>query len=263
MRRPELTLVKLAIDPPRATLTLNDPARRNALGREMFAQLARAFEALSGVDDVQIVLLRGEGKSFCAGFDLDAAVNDMESPTSAMPLLEQFIRELSALNRAIRRLPQVVVAAVQGHALAGGCAMLSACDFVVAAPDATLGYPVHRIGVSPAVTLPLLRQAMGDGRARELVLGGELIDGREAHRRGLATHLSDSAESLLIEAQDLCERLAQKGPKALRATKQWLNELDGSSRDEAFDATAAASAGLVKGEEGRQMLRAAWAARKR
>jgi methylglutaconyl-CoA hydratase len=242
--------------PPVATIALNDAARRNAMGLAMFDGLQRAVDALSRREDVHVVLLRGEGRSFCAGFDLAAAVEQAD-------LMAEFIHRLSRLNRSIRRLPQAVVAAVRGHALAGGCAVLSACDFVIAAPDATLGYPVHRIGVSPAVTLPLLRLAMGDGAARGLALGGELISGVEAKRVGLATHVAASAETVEDEAQALCDRLAKKGPQALRATKAWLNELDGSGDDRAFDLTAEASARLTSSEDAQRMLRAAWAARAR
>src|SRR5690606_12641741 len=115
-----------------------------------FEALERRVHAIASDSSARVVLLTGAGHAFCAGFDLGAAV---EQPA----LMAHFIQRLSDINRSIRRLPQVVVAAVQGAAIAGGCAILSACDFVVVCPDATLGYPVHRIGVSPAVTLPLLR----------------------------------------------------------------------------------------------------------
>ena len=166
------------------------------------------------------------------------------------------------MNRALRRLPQVVVAAVQGAALAGGCALLSACDFVFVAPDATLGYPVHRIGVSPAVTIPTLRLAAGDGPARALLMSGRLIDGREAVRIGLASHLAESSATLHDEATAFCRALAEKGPNALRATKAWLNELDGSLDDAPFDRAAIASASLADGDEAVAMLRAFWSKRK-
>jgi enoyl-CoA hydratase/carnithine racemase len=246
-----------------ATITLNDPARRNALGMAMFDAIQPLIASIAGHDEIHVVLLQGEGKSFCAGFDLAAAVDDAghRSDTGDVSLMAEFINRLSRLNRSIRRLPQVVIVAVQGHALAGGCALLSACDCVVVAPDATLGYPVHRIGVSPAVTLPLLRLAMGDGAARALVMSGELIDGREAKRRGLATHLAESGDSLTAQARALCASLVTKGPKAIRATKAWLNELDGSLDDRRFDVTADASASLAAGDEAATLLREFWSRR--
>ena len=109
-------LVKTAVEFGVPTVCLNDPGRRNALGTAMFDALDRAIAALGSgsVDgDPAVVLLRGAGAGFCAGFDLAEAVED---PTR----MAAFIRRLSHLNRSIRRLPHVVVAAVQGAALAGG-----------------------------------------------------------------------------------------------------------------------------------------------
>ncbi len=229
-------------------VVLNDPQRRNALGLTMFDALDAALANAANDQNASTILLRGEGPAFCAGFDMVAAAADSE-------LVSQFIVRLSAVNRTIRRSPQVVVAAVQGAAIAGGCAVVSACDFVVVSPEATLGYPVHRLGVSPAVTIPTLSKAIGFGAARELLMSGQLIDGREAHRRGLATHLAKSNESVLEEARVFCEILRGKGRHALRVTKQWINELDGSLEDQAFDGCARASAMLASEDEAKQMLR--------
>lgn len=230
-----------------SVIALNDPARRNALGIAMFDALEAALSDLPARDDVHVVLLRGEGGVFCAGFDLAAAVDDPA-------LMAAFIMRLSRLNRSLRRLPQIVVAEVRGAAIAGGCAILSACDFVFAARDAKFGYPVHRIGVSPAVTIPTLQQAIGPGAARSLLMSGELIDASEAHRIGLVTHVSDSPEAVSIDAMNHCRALATKGTHALRVTKQWLNELDGSLDDAAFNGPANASTAMTETQEARDML---------
>jgi len=238
-----------------ATIALNDPRKRNALSMAMFDALDGAVSRVrDDAGDIRAVLLRGEGKAFCAGFDLAAAVDD----PSLMP---SYIRRLSSLNRSIRRLPMPVVAAVRGAAIAGGCAMLSACDFVVAAPDAKLGYPVHRIGISPAVTLPTLMPMIGDGQARALVMSGELIDGREAHRIGLASHLAESPESVDAAARELAASIAAKPPVGVRTTKQWLNELDGSLDDARFDPPAEDSAARAGDQEASDLLRKAWSTR--
>jgi enoyl-CoA hydratase/carnithine racemase len=122
---------------------------------------------------------------------------------------------------------------------------------------------VHRIGVSPAVTLPALMASAGPGRAREVTMGGALVDGAEAVRMGLATRCAASAEALPAEARVLCEALARKGPHALRATKAWLNELDGTRGGARFEHAAAASAAAADGDEFATLLRAFWAARER
>jgi methylglutaconyl-CoA hydratase len=241
--------------PPIATIALNDPSKRNALSLAMFDALDEALAELARDDAIHTVLLRGEGPAFCAGFDMGAAVDDPQ-------LLPQFILRLSALNRALRRMPQVVVAEVHGAAIAGGCAILSACDFVFVAPDAKLGYPVHAMGISPAVAVPTLRLALGDGATRALLMAGDLISGVEAHRRGLATHVADSSASVHDRANAHCHALAQKGPQALRTTKAWLNELDGSAGDEPFDRPAKDSAAAARATEAQELLAAFWLKRK-
>ncbi len=232
-----------------ANIALNDPAKRNALGLEMFDALDEIIARVANDPSIHIVLLSGQGSAFCAGFDLAAAVNE---PT----LMGTFIQRLSLLNRALRRMPQVVVAAVQGAAIAGGCALLSACDFVFVSPDAKLGYPVHRIGVSPAVTIPTLSQAVGAGAARSLLMSGELIDGYQAKQLGLATHVSTTSDDAVQAARAHCVSLSAKGFQALRITKHWLNELDGSLDDEQFSAPALASSQQTNSTEAAQMLQA-------
>jgi len=247
-------VVNISIDLPLATFALNDPAKRNAMSLAMFDALDAAIARIAHDDSIHIVLLRGEGPAFCAGFDLGAAVDDP-------PLLPQFIRRLSAVNRALRRMPQVVVASVHGAAVAGGCAILSACDFVFVSPDATLGYPVHAIGISPAVTIPTLRQVLGDGAARALLMSGTLITGVEAHRLGLATHVARSSHTVLEESMSHCGLLAGKGTHALRVTKAWVNELDGTLEQAVWDRPAADSAEASGGDEARRLLGRFWSAR--
>jgi methylglutaconyl-CoA hydratase len=243
------------IEAPVATIVLNDAATRNALSLTMFDALDDAFARLRGDGSTHIVLLRGEGPAFCAGFDLAAAADEPE-------LLPTYIRRLSTLLRAIRRLPQIVVAAVEGAAIAGGCAMLSACDFVFVAPDAKLGYPVHALGISPAVTIATLRLMLGDGAARALLMSGEIVSGAEAFRRGLATHIAQTGQSVDEAAAAHCRALALKGSHALRTTKAWLNELDGSNANSAFDLPAQNSAEESLSSESRTRLAEFWSARK-
>jgi len=243
--------VRLAFADAIATLTLADPARRNALGTAMFDALEAALTRVAATEGVRVVHLRGDGPAFCTGFDLAACVSEPGRTG-------EFIRRLSGCVRSLRRLPMPVVAEVAGHALAGGCAVLSGCDLVVAERDARFGYPVHRIGISPAVTLPTLR-ADAPGGARALVLSGELIGAEAAAAIGLVDRIADGRPALAELAASLCRTLAAHPPGALAATKAWLNGDDGTDRDGPFDATAAASAALADGPECRRMLADFWA----
>jgi methylglutaconyl-CoA hydratase len=240
------------------TITLADASRRNALGAAMFEaledSLARAaVRARAG--ESHVLRLRAEGSAFCAGFDLGACVRDAAT-------LESFIHRLSGVIVALRAMPAVVVAEVQGAALAGGCAILTGCDIVCAAERATFGYPVHRIGISPAVSLPTLVPALGAGAARELALLGEPVGAARAMQLGMVHRLLPDTDTLASVTGALVASIAAKGPVALRETKRWLSHLDGTGVEgSGMHEAAAASAALCAGEECRTMLSEFWSSR--
>lgn len=247
-------MINLQRDNGVTVIELNDPARRNALGVAMFDALDAALATCARDDSARVVVLCGSSGAFSTGFDLGAAVEDPA-------LLGTFIARLSGVLRTVRRLPQPVIAAVEGAAIAGGCAIVSACDFAVASPESKLGYPVHGIGVSPAVTLPTLAAKIGDGSARALTVEGRLLTGAEAHRIGLVSHLAGSADVIRSQAMELARQLAAKPPQALRVTKAWLNELDGSLENARFDGPVQGSAHLPQQPETIELLRTFWAHR--
>jgi len=255
-------LPDLRIEARVARITLRDAARRNALDVQALTRLREHVAHVAAHAHADVLVLAGDGASFCAGFDLSLCA---EEPARAADLLEG----LGACVAALRELDIPVVARVQGAALAGGCALLTGCDFVVAATDAQLGYPVHRIGISPVVSAPSLYSRMGPN-ARALMVLGDILDGTAALARGLATHCVEPA-ALDAEVERLVARLLAKGPQAMRATKRLIREIErrgagdigpALARDSA--ATAAACSGsveLVAGEEFATMLRSFWAAR--
>ena len=230
------------------TIFLNDSKKRNALGIAMFDAIDNAIALCN--DNINCVLLRGNGLTFCAGFDMQACSEDLD-------LVGTYIKRLSTLVRRLRRLPVPIVVAAHGAAIAGGCALLTGCDFTVGSIGGKYGYPVHQLGISPAVTIPTLNQRLGNGPARSLLLSGEILDGNEAHSIGLLTHLCDDDESVQKTAETLATSIAEKPPHAIRVTKQLLNELDGSLDDSIFDPVAGDTAAAVS-EETRTLLRALW-----
>ncbi len=237
--------VHLSTDGAVAEIVLDDPDRRTALGTAMFDGLFEAIDTVGRDDRLQVALLRGKGKAFCSGFDVTAAAQEPD-------LLGDFVGRLGDLLKTLRRMPQVVIAAVQGAAIAGGCAIVSASDVVVVSRGAKLGYPVHRLGLSPAVTTSTLMQKVGPGHARHILMGGRLIDGATAHAWGMAHHLSDNDAAVLNDARVLARAIAAHGPNALRATKHWLNELDGSLEADRTDRPAQHSAETA--DEARTLL---------
>lgn len=233
-----------------AEIVLDRPDKRNALTPEMLGEITRLAGALSAEDAIRAVVLRGEGPVFCAGFDLELCRDD----AAALPAL---LRGLSGAIRALRRCRHPVVVAAHGAAVAGGCALLGGGDLVISHPAAKLGYPVLRMGISPAVNAPSLRPALTDAELRRRLLVPDLFSGEVARRIGLAHMLVDTPEDVIARAQVEAGRFAEKPPEALRTTKRWLNELDGSLDDHAFEQALAASLDLAGSEEQRVRLDAA------
>jgi len=233
-------------------IVLDRPEKRNALTPAMLAQIAEAARELEKDAAVRALVVRGEGRAFCAGFDLDLCRDDDDA-------LAELLNGLSLAVRALRRLAKPVVCAAHGGAIAGGCALLGGADIVVTDQHAKLGYPVVRLGISPALTAPTLRASVGGSALRRLLLDPEIIDGAEARRLGLAHICVETPEDVTARAQIEAVKLAKKPTGGLRATKAWMNQLDGSADDELFDATLRASLSLTGGEEERALLEAMWA----
>ncbi len=230
------------------SITLNNPEKRNALGIEMFDAIDSAMNTIDR--QTRCVLFTGEGSVFCSGFDMRACAEDLS-------ILGTYIQRLSTVIRTLRRLYCPVVVAAHGAAIAGGCAVLTGCDFVVGGTKAKYGYPVHQLGISPAVTIPTLFQKLGEGQARSLVMSGEIINGAKAFQLGLLSHLEEDAEAVQQKAEEIALSLAEKPPFALQTTKQWLNELDGSLNDERFDLPVNESVKSI-GAETRNLIRQLW-----
>ncbi len=262
-QRPADRLPALSTEGRVATVEFRDPARRNALDEAALRAFIDAVRRAADTNGVDLVLLRGAGSSFCAGFDLEGCADEPRRVETLLTLLSEAVARLRAIDTP-------VVAAVQGAALAGGCAILTACDFVVVAPDAQLGYPTHRIGISPAVSVPTLLSRT-EGATRAFLLANEVVDGTRAVELGLATHRASHADALAASTDALVERLLAKGPLALRETKRWMRAIeercagtlgDAPARDaDAMRRARDASMSLAAGEEFATMLRAFWTAR--
>jgi methylglutaconyl-CoA hydratase len=233
-----------------AEIVLDRGAKRNALTPSVLGAVRGAVERLGGEREVGAIVLAGEGRSFCAGFDLGMMAAEAAS-------LRSMLAGLSECVGAMRRCPKPVVVAAHGAAVAGGCALLAGADLVVADQRCKLGYPVTMLGVSPAVSAPTLANAIGLGAARRRLLDPGLIDGAEGRRVGLVHVVVDSAEDARPRGQIEAQRLAGKPAAAVAATKRWLNRLEGSDADGGMSAGLDASLALVGGAEERSRIAAA------
>jgi methylglutaconyl-CoA hydratase len=174
-----------------ATISLNRPDQRNALSPMLVDELADAVAWADADDRVGAILLRGEGNDFCAGADLKALSEMMDAG------VEEQMADADALGDLFlifRRISTPIVAAVHGHAIAGGCGLASACDIIVASEDAKFGYPEVTIGFVPAMVIAMLRRAVGEKRAFDLVTTGRIIDASTAELYGLVQHVYPADE---------------------------------------------------------------------
>ena len=229
-------------------ISLNRPDARNALNFELIEQLEHAVKAVAANSAARVLILSGNGKSFCAGMDLRGVLNDAKK----MGLM---LHGLARVGLALRKLSIPVIAKVQGAAVGGGCGLVVACDFAFTHEQAKLGYPEVDLGVCPAVVAPFLISKVGAGRARALLLAGGLVDGEEAVRIGLATHLV-SVDELDGATMDFAQKLSMGGPNAIATTKRWLHELDGLLDESTLSKAADLSATIIAGSEAQERLRA-------
>ncbi len=219
-------------------LTLNRPAKRNALSAEMIDMLHQALEQADLDSDVRVVMIRGAGKDFCAGADLDellASADKSEDENAASAL------RLGFLFEALRKLPKPVIALVQGRALAGGAGLATACDLVVAAKSARLGYPEIQRGFVPAMVTTLLRRLTGEKMALDLIITGRLLSADDAQTAGLISRVVPDAD-LEREGGEIAAGLVASSASALALTKRLFYELDGKSLHEGIELGARVNA---------------------
>lgn len=205
-----------------AHLVLARPEKRNALDRVLADALSAAIAAAAADDGVRVIAIRGEGKDFCAGADLAALERMLAEGRAAH---EADAAALGRVFLALRDAPKVTVAVVHGRALAGGAGLATACDLVLAHELAQFGYPEVRIGFVPAMVMTMLRRAVGEKRAFDLVGTGRLLDAHEAERIGLVSRVLPDA-TFDVEVASILSELAGTPPRAMAFTKGLLYRLD-------------------------------------
>ena len=214
-----------ALDDGVFTLTLDRPDKRNALDGGMISALHAALERAELDAGVRVVVLRGAGKDFCAGADLAELLASADRELDAN---ERDARRLGLVFERIRALPKPVIAAVHGRALAGGAGLATACDLVVAAASAQIGYPEIERGFVPAMVMTMLRRLAGERVAFDLVATGRVLSADEAQRVGLVTRVV-SEDGFAAESEAIARRMAAGSATALALTNRLLYDLDGLS----------------------------------
>jgi methylglutaconyl-CoA hydratase len=215
-----------------ARITLNRPAKRNALNDALVLGLKEALREANSNDAVRVALIAGAGADFCSGADLSALQKISQS--SVIENLED-AQSLMELFSLIRRVRVPVVAAVRGRALAGGCGLATACDVVLATHSARFGYPEVKIGFIPAMVMAILRRNVSEKRAFELITRGAEISATEAERIGLINQVFDDA-SFDAEVESYIRGFENISRSAVMLSKRLLYHMDAMTFDAALQA---------------------------
>jgi len=210
-------------------LTLNRPEKRNALNDALVAALKNALREADENQDLRSIVIRGAGKDFCSGADLEAL---QKIATASYEENLDDARNLADLFSLIRKVRVPVIAAVHGRALAGGCGLATGCDLVLATKTARFGYPEVKIGFVPAMVAAILRRNLGEKKSFELLTQGFEFSAEEANAAGLVNAIFDD-EAFDTAAIEYAMRYQKVSGSAVAMTKRLLYDIDGLNFDDA------------------------------
>ncbi len=230
-----------------ATVSMNRPEKKNALNDVMIRELTECLQALGRNTNCRVIVLTGAENAFCVGMDLDF-LSQISEKTQEENLEDA--KALMKLLQIIYTTKKPVIAMVNDSALGGGCGLAIACDYVFAGMKrAKFGVPEVRIGFVPALILPFLIKRMGEGRAKEFVLQGEVVNAQTAKERGLATEVVDD-DTLNERVYSFATTLAKTtSPNAIALTKELFSRLNELSFKDALEFAANLNSMTRKTEE--------------
>ncbi|MBM3567893.1 MAG: hypothetical protein FJX46_03965 [Alphaproteobacteria bacterium] len=246
----EYRTIRLAFDEDGlATITLARPETHNAISDIFIEEMSEALEDVANADGAYALVLEAEGKSFCAGADLEwmkrAASYDRERNLEDARALGEMLRRLNFLT-----LP--TIALVQGPSYGGGVGVVACCDIVIAARDAAFTLTEVRLGLLPATISPYVVAAIGQRAARRYFMTAERFDAVEAQRLGLVTEVVEAASDLRPARDRALARFATNAPGAIADSKQLVFDVDRPVDAELIEMTARRIADRRQTEEGRE-----------
>lgn len=197
-----------------ATLTLNRPAQRNALSRDLMAALQAELEAIGGDRAVKVVVLAANGPAFCAGHDLKEVRSHSDEP-----FFKALFEQCSALMLTITRIPQLVIARVHAMATAAGCQLVASCDLAVAAEGAKFATPGVNIGLFCSTPMVAISRNIGRKKLMEMLVTGDPIDAAAAEALGLLNRVVP-ADRLDAAVAELAAKIGAKSPLTLAIGKE-------------------------------------------
>lgn len=206
-----------------ATVTLNRPELHNAFNDELIAGLIKCFRALEANEKVRLIILTGEGKSFCAGADLNW-MKRMKDYTFEENLKDS--NQLAELFTVINHCQKPVICRMNGSALGGGAGLIACCDYVIALDSAMVGFTEVRLGLVPAVISPFVIAKIGESQARATFLTGTRFNVEKAMQMGLIHQIS-SFDKIDEDTEGLVNEFLQAGPVAQKTAKELISVVVG------------------------------------
>jgi methylglutaconyl-CoA hydratase len=218
-----------------ATIILNRAEKRNALHPKMVTELLEALHQIEKNENAKVVIIKANGEAFCAGADL-SYLQQLQKNTFDENLEDS--QHLKKLFKTIYDFPKVVIAQVEGAALAGGCGLANVCDFCFATPESKFGFTEVKIGFIPALVSVFLVRKIGEAKAKDLLLSGNIISANEAEECGLITKIVEK-ESIADFVKDKCNQLIlQTSGQSLALTKNLISATQHLSIDDALELAA-------------------------
>lgn len=215
-----------------ASITLNRVEKRNALNPDLVNQLTNHLLKAAEDDEVKVIILKANGSTFSAGADL-AYLQQLQENTYEENLADS--NNLKKLFTTICYLPKIVIAQVEGHAIAGGCGLATVCDVIFAVPEANFGYTEVKLGFVPAIVSCFLMRKTSETIAKRILLTGELFAAADALKYNLITFVTkkeDIAQNVNDFALDLCDNASAN---ALMVTKQLINQTTYQSLEKSLE----------------------------
>lgn len=229
-----------------ATISLNRPDKRNALNAELVQLLTETLLEASEDDQVKVIILKANGPAFSAGADLEY-LQQLQSNSREANVVDS--ENLRRLFTTIYYLPKVVIAQVEGHAIAGGCGLATVCDIVFSVPEAKFGYTEVKLGFVPAIVSCFLLRKTSETIVKRILLTGELFSAQQALDFGLITFLSNKDEisdKVNEFALNLCE---QTSSNALMVTKQLIGQTTNPLLEKSLELAVSINARVRESED--------------
>ncbi len=256
MPLPDCKELLLSQDSGILTITLNRPAKRNAMNSALVIELMEVFKSISDDLSIRGVVLRGKGGNFCSGGDISgmkqSGISDAEKEKQTWDFNRSFGHMITLVNNA----PQVVITMLEGAVLGGGFGLACISDVAIVHKDALVALPETGLGLVPAQIAPFVVSRIGITQARRLALLGERINGTEAQKLGIAHYVAESADAMEVQLASVLKKLNRCAPGANALTKKLILQVGVVEHEALLDGAADMFTQCLTTAEGREGTKA-------